>query len=248
MSAYTKIWLLGLITIFIASGPAFGQFNDSINHYIYIGSTGTYSKTNDLNSYVLANNVKFTVSKKRFSFYTANSWVYGKQSEVTSNNDFSSLVEFDFLKNEKRLYYWGNGTFDKSYSLKIDYRYQAGAGLGFNIVKNDKVLLNVTEGILYEEGSLIDKDLGDRNYDVWRNSARFKYRWVIQDIVILDGFVLYQPSISSRHDTIFKSATTLSVKVRKWISLSSALTYNEITLTDRRNLIVTYGVIMERFF
>ena len=248
MSPFSKIGLLVLTTILIASGTAFGQFNDSINHYIYIGSTGTYSKTNDLNSYVFANNLKFTISKKRLSFHTANSWVYGKQSEVQSNNDFSSLIEFDFLKNEKRLYYWGNGTFDKSYSLKIDFRYQAGAGVGLNIAKSPKLVLNLSEGIVYETGSLIDKDLGERDYDVWRNSTRFKYRWVIGDIVILDGSLFYQPSISSRNDVIFKSSTTLSIKVRKWLSLSSALTYNEITLTDRRNLIVTYGVIMERFF
>lgn len=248
MSAFVKIWLLALVTSVLAPGTAHGQFNDTINHYIYIGSTGTFSKTNDLDSYVLANNLKFTVSKKRFSFHTANSWVYGEQSDVKSNNDFSSLAEFDFLKNEKRIYYWGNATFDKSFSLKIDFRYQVGGGLGFNIVQSPKLLLNVTEGIIFETGSLVDKDLGERDYDVWRNSARFKYRWVIQDIVILDGFVLYQPSISTRHDTIFKTATTLSVKVRRWLSLSSAFTYNEITLTDRRNLIVTYGVVMERFF
>ncbi|MGC3943602.1 MAG: DUF481 domain-containing protein [Chryseolinea sp.] len=248
MSALFRVWLLGLIAVIISSGTALGQFNDSINHYIYIGSTGTFSKTNDLASYVLANNFKFTISKKKLSFNTANSWVYGEQSDVKSNNDFSSLIEFDFLKKQKRLYYWGNGTFDKSYSLKIDYRYQAGAGLGLNISQTPNLVLNVTEGLIYETGSLMDKDLGERKYDVWRNSARFKYRWVIQDIVILDGFVLYQPSISTRHDTIFKTATTLSVKVRKWLSLSSALTYNEITLTDRRNLIVTYGVVMERFF
>lgn len=248
MSALCRVWLLGLIAVLISSGTALGQFNDSINHYIYVGSTGTFSKTNDLNSFVLANNLKFSVSKKKLSFNTANSWVYGEQSDVRSNNDFSSLIEFDFLKKQKRLYYWGNGTFDKSYSLKIDYRYQAGAGLGLNIAQDAKLVLNITEGLIYETGNLIDKDLGERRYDVWRNSARFKYRWVIQDIVILDGFVLYQPSISTRHDTIFKTSTTLSVKVRKWLSLSSALTYNEITLTDRRNLIVTYGVVMERFF
>lgn len=248
MPAFARIWLLGLSAIILVSGTVQAQFNDSINHYMYLGSTGTFSKTNDLQSYVLANNVKFTVSKKKFSFHTANSWVYGEQSDVLSNNDFSSLVEFDFLKNQNRIYYWGNGTFDKSYSLKIDYRFQIGAGLGFNIVKSPKLLLNLTEGILFENGNLIDRDLGEREYDVWRNSARFRYRWVIQDIVILDGFVLYQPSISTRHDTIFKTATTLSIKVRKWLSLSSAFTYNEITLTNRRNLIVTYGIVMERFF
>lgn len=240
--------LLFTMTCVSVCAAVYGQFNDSINHYIYIGSTGTFTKTNDLNAFVINNNLKFTVSKKRFSFHTAHSWIYGEQSGVRSNNDFSSAIEFDFLKNEKRIYYWGTGAFDKSYSLKIDYRFQAGAGIGLNIVQNPKLLIILTEGILYEDGNLIDRDLGERKYDVWRNSARLKYRWLIKDIFILDGSAFYQPSISTRHDTIFKSTTTLSIKVRKWLSLSSALTYNEITLTNRRNLIVTYGVVMERFF
>ena len=248
MSAQMKMCLLGLLVVFLSTGFAHAQFNDSINHYMYVASTGTFSKTNDLNSYVLANNVKFAISKKRLSFNTANSWVYGKQSDVKSNDDFSSLVEFDFLKKQKRLYIWGNGTFDKSYSLKIDYRYQAGTGIGFNIAQQPNLVLNVTEGAIYETGSVIDNELGERRYNIWRNSTRFKYRWVMKDLVILDGFVLYQPSISTRNDVIFKTSTTLSIKVRKWLSLSSAFTYNEITLTDRRNLIVTYGVVMERFF
>lgn len=248
MSFYVKASFLGLLTFLLAAGTVRAQFNDSINHYIYVASTGTFSKTNDLNSYVLSNNVKFSISKKKLSFHTANTWVYGEQSDVRSNNDFSSLVEFDFLKKQKRLYYWGNGTFDKSFSLKIDYRYQAGAGIGVNIAQTPKLVLNVTEGLIYETGNLIHAELGERDYDVWRNSARFKYRWVMKDFIILDGFVLYQPSISTKNDMIFKTSTTLSLKVRKWLSLSSALTYNEITLTNRRNLIVTYGVVMERFF
>lgn len=234
--------------LMLFSAVAHAQFNDSINHYLYAGSTGTFTRTGELSSYVISNNIKFTVSKKRFSFHTAHSWIYGKQSNVRSNNDFSSVVEFDFLKKEKRIYYWGLSTFDKSYSLKIDYRYQAGGGIGFNIVQRPDLLINLTEGILYEKGNLIDRDLGERDYDVWRNSARIKYRWVIKDIIILDGYAFYQPSISTRKDVIFKTASTLSVKVRKWLSLSSAITYNEITLTNRRNLVITYGVVLERFF
>ncbi len=236
------------LLLILSNAVAHAQFNDSINHYLYTGSTGTFTRTGDVSSYVISNNIKFTVSKKRFSFHTAHSWIYGKQASIRSNNDFSSLVEFDFLKNEKRIYYWGSSTFDKSYSLKIDYRYQAGSGIGINLVQRPDLLINLTEGILYEKGNLIDRDLGERDYDVWRNSARVKYRWVIKDIIIFDGYAFYQPSISTRKDVIFKTASTLSVKVRKWLSLSSAITYNEITLTNRRNLVITYGVVLDRFF
>ncbi|MEO5979056.1 MAG: DUF481 domain-containing protein [Chryseolinea sp.] len=240
-------WIFSILVI-LTTSAVHAQFNDSTNHYIYVGSTGAFNKTNDLKSYVLNNAVKFTISKKAVSFHTAHSWIYGQQSDVKINNDFSSVVELDFLKNKRRFYYWAMGTFDKSYSLKIDYRFQGGLGVGYYVIDNPEWIILLSDGFIFEKGNLTDKVLGDRNYDVWRNSARVKYRWVLSDIFILDGSAFVQPSITTSHDTIIKSSTTLSLKLKKWLSVTSSVTYNRITLTERENLFVTYGVVLERFF
>lgn len=226
----------------------YAQAQDSSSYYVYGGSTGTFTKTNDLRSFVINNAVKFTASRNRLSFQTSHSWVYGKQSESKINDDISSVVELNFLKDQHKLYYWSLGTFDRSYSLKIEHRFQVGAGVGYNFFQTPRLLLVLSDGFIYEDGNLTDAYLGERNYNLWRNSLRLKYRWVISDVFILDGSAFLQPSISTRHDTILKSSTTLSMKIKKWLSISSAVNYNKITLTGRENLLVTYGIILERFF
>jgi Protein of unknown function, DUF481 len=227
---------------------AFGQFNDSITHYIYYGSTGTYNKTNDANSFVLTNAAKYTLERKKVSLHSINTWIYGEQSGVRINNDFSSVLDCDILKKQQKFYYWAIATFDKSFSLKINHRFQAGAGLGYNLIKKEHASVVLTDGFIYEKADLVDAELGQRKYDVWRNSFRIKYHWTIHNILVLDGSGFLQPSLSTDDDNIIKSTTTLSVKIKKWLSFTSSLTYNKITVTNRENLLMTYGLVMEKYF
>ena len=186
--------------------------------------------------------MKLGVTKGKFSVQNSDGWIYGEQSSIKINNDFSSVLEGDYLKNVSKLYVWGLGTFDKSYSLKINYRYQVGAGPGFTVVRDNKSSLIISDGIMFERGDLVDPELGPISYTTWRNSFRVKYRWLIHELVTFDGTGFVQPSLSHKHDNILRYTTTLSVKVRKWLSLTSSVTYNKLTRTDRQNLVVTYGI------
>lgn len=237
------------ILLFITCcGSATAQFNDSIAYYAYYNSTGTFTKTNDQRTFVFNNVLKFSVSKKITSFSTTNSWLFGNQGGVKINNDFSSALEADFLKKTNKIYYWALGTFDKSYSLKIDHRFQVGAGVGWTVVKSKNILFVLSDGFIYERADLRDAELGQLTYDTWRNSFRVKYRWDITEVIILDGSTFFQPSLSEWEDQIIRSHTSLAFKVKKWLSLTSGLTYNKVTLTGRENLLVTYGIILERYF
>ncbi|CAN5396413.1 hypothetical protein BH09BAC3_BH09BAC3_27620 [soil metagenome] len=224
------------------------QFNDSINYYVYYGSSGSFNKTNDGNSFILNNIGKFTIDKRKVTLHTINTWIYGEQSGVKINNDFSSVIDLDYLKKQQRFYYWGIATFDKSFSLKINHRFQVGAGLGYNLVKLDNASIVLSDGLIFEQADLTDKELGQLKYDVWRNSFRIKYHWTLHSILFLDGSAFVQPSLASSDDNVIKSSTTLSIKLKKWLSLSSSLVYNKITLTQRENLSITYGLVVEKFF
>jgi hypothetical protein len=216
--------------------------NDSIIYSARASSTGSFSKTNDLRSFLFNNVLKLGVSKRRFSLQNSEGWIYGEQSDVKINNDFTAVLEGDWLKNVNKLYVWGIGTFDKSYSLKINYRYQAGAGPGYTIVRNEKVTLVVSDGLMFERGDLTDAERGQITYSTWRNSFRLKYHWLIGNTVTFEGTGFVQPSLSHWNDNIIRYSTTLSIKLRKWLSLTSSLTYNKVTRTERENLIATYGI------
>lgn len=218
---------------------------DTIIYTIAASSTGSFSKTNDLKSFMLNNVIKFGFTKGKFSMQNSDGWIYGEQSNVRINNDFNVVLEGDYLKNVNKFYVWAIGTFDKSYSLKIDYRYQVGAGPGYTIVRNNKITVIVSDGILFEEGDLTDAELGRFTYSTWRNSFRLKYHWLIGEHLSFDGTGFIQPSLSNFSDNILRYSTTLSVKLRKWLSLTSSLTYNRITRTERENLVFTYGIVVK---
>lgn len=236
------------VLVVVANTAILAQLNDSTHHYISYASTGIINKTNTNRSYVLTNLLKFTLDRKQITLNAAASYVYGQLQETKTNNDFSSTVDFDLYKNIHRFYYWGLGSYDKSYSLKVNDRLQAGAGVAYNFFKGEKALLVLSDGLLYERSDLFDAN-GTRDiYQTVRNSARLKFKWIITDLLTLDGTHFLQNSLTVKNDYIIKSSTSLSLKLRKWLSFSTALQYNKITRSDRENLLLTFGLTAERFF
>jgi hypothetical protein len=112
--------------------------------------------------------------------------------------------------------------------------------------KNASIVLS--DGILYEYSDLkIDSARNDR-YSTLRNSLRLKYHFVFNGIIILDGVHFWQQSLSSREDYILKSTSSLSVKLKKWLNITSALNYNKVNRTGRKNLLFTIGLSADYYF
>jgi hypothetical protein len=237
-----------VLFLIVISKVAFCQFNDSVHYYVYYGSTGVINKTNDGKSYVLNNSLRFSISKKIMTLNTTNSWVYGEQQVHKTNNDFSSTLDFDIYKNLRKLYYWGLGNYDKSYSLKVNNRIQSGAGLGYTFIRTPTANLVFSDGIIYERSDLKNVDATSNTYQTLRNSARLKFRFVIKDLLILDGLHFFQNSLSYKNDYIIKSNTTASLKLRKWLNLTTAVNYNKLSRTHRENLLITFGLTVEQYF
>ncbi len=224
------------------------QFTDSTRHRFSFSSTGVFNKTNDARSYVLNNSIGFSINEKRFSQNIAAGWIYGQQQKILSNNDFSVNADFDYLKNIQKLYYWALVNYDESYSLKINYRLQAGAGIGYTVVKSPDLNLVLSDGFLYETSDLNDPALGKDIYQTLRNSFRVKYRWSIKNTLIFEGASFIQPSMLSLKDYIIKSNTALTVKLNKWLGINASADYNKISRTNRENLLITYGLVVDKYF
>src|ERR1700709_541100 len=139
-----------LITFVGMSQIAFSQFNDSIHYKIYYATTGVINKTDAVSSYVLNNALNLGIKKKNVSVNSSTSYIFGQQENVKTNNDFSTSLDFNLSKTFPHFYYWGLANFDKSFSLKINNRSQAGLGGAYNFVDTKQAFLNVSEGIIYE--------------------------------------------------------------------------------------------------
>ncbi|PZR27663.1 MAG: hypothetical protein DI535_09580 [Citrobacter freundii] len=227
---------------------AFSQFNDSVNYYLKYAATGTYNKTNDGRSYIFNNGVSFTMNKKKATLNSSNSWIYGKSNSNLTNNDFSSALNFDLLKNMQRLYYWGLGTYTTSYSLKINHQFQGGIGIGYNIFNRKDLELVVSNGVLYETNNLeLAPQVRDK-YNTFRNSLRIKFHLTIKDLIVLDTWDYWQPSLANFDDYIIRSSSTLTLKLRKWLGITTSLNYNRLSRTNRENLLLNFGLTAETYF
>ncbi|MEO6522840.1 MAG: hypothetical protein ABIN91_14245 [Mucilaginibacter sp.] len=64
----------------------------------------------------------------------------------------------------------------------------------------------------------------------------------------MDSNNFLQSSFSDSNDYIIRSTTTLGLKLRKWISLTTSLNYNKLNITNSQNLNFTYGLTLDKFF
>jgi len=238
-----------LLLSWLLLGPVcFSQFSDSIHYHLNFASTGVINKTNDGKSYVFSNGLGFNTRTKKVAINTSLAWVYGTQNSDLTNNDFSAHGDIDLGKSVHRLYYWGLVNYDKSFSLKINYRLQAGAGIAYSFIDSPDLKINISDGILYEKGNITDVNKTDIVYEIPRNSIRLSYRWAIKDKFMITGIHFYQPSMKDISDYIIQSTSSVSVKLRKWLSITSAVIYNKVSRTKRENLLITYGIAIERYF
>lgn len=227
----------------------FSQFSDTVNYHINFSGTGNLNRTNTGTTYLLNNTLRFQADKKKFSLNSYLSHIYGRNPTIKTNDDLLATLNLDILKGVQKFYYWGLTVFEKSYSLKVDSRFQAGAGAGYTFVNNDKANLELSDGFLFETAdlSIPDKE-GRTSYQTVRNSLRLKYRFIIKDIFRIDGINFFQPALNDGQDYIMKLNTNFSVKLYKWLNFTTSFYYNRQNITSTENLLLTYGLMLEKYF
>lgn len=237
-----------LFALILSNIVAKAQFSDSIHHYVNYAATGIINKTNDGSSYVLTNALKYNLKKKSARLNSTTSWIYGEQSQRLSNNDFTSTIDFNLYKTFPNFYYWGLANYDKSYSLKIINRLQAGLGVAYNLLDDKKAAINISNGILYESSNLQINDSTRKAFQIFRNSFRLRYRFVVNEVIVFDGLHFFQNSLSDGSDYIIRSVNSCTFKIRKWLGLTTSATYNRNQRTNRENLLITFGLTADKYF
>lgn len=230
------------------SVDVYGQFNDSVHYYARFATTGVVNRTNQSKSFVLNNALAFSVNNKAVALNSSAGWIYGQQGGKLTNNDFTTAFNVDLYKNTRKLYYWGIVNFTSSYSLNINHQFQGGGGIGYNIVNKPSIEIVVSDGLLYERSSLKVDPATNDNYQTVRNSFRLRHRWVINNIITWDGMHFWQPSLLKFDDYIIRSTSNVSIKLKKWLSLTSSVTYNKLSRTNRENLLISFGITAENYF
>lgn len=226
---------------------AFAQYSDSVHHRLQFSSTGNLNRTVDGQSYLFNNAVNFGIRKKKLEFNSSNGWVYGTNIDKLSNNDFNSTLDFNFYQTP-RFYYWGLGAYTTSYSLNINNRVQGGLGVAYEFFDSEDIRLNISEGALFEYGEVQVPDSSIRYYHIVRNSLRLKFMYRMNDRFKVNAAGFWQPSFKDFNDYLLNGDLSISWRLYKWINLSAGAKYEKVTLTNRENVLLTYGIVLERFF
>ncbi len=112
---------------FNALGQDTTQVEKPTSYHINYSSTAIANNNTDNSSFVTNNNLKFNVAKDNVYINTTNSWIYGSQTSGLTNNDFFSSLDFNLFHKPIKWYYWGIGSYEKSYSLKINEAFTYGS-------------------------------------------------------------------------------------------------------------------------
>ena len=246
-----RLLTISLIYLFniLVFENATAQFNDSTNYFVSLSSIGAANKTNDREQWLLNNNFRFSIYKKHISLNSSAGFIFGQQNGLLSNRDFLGALDFNRYLNERPVYFWGLATYEKNYSLKIQSRVQTGLGVGYNVLERDNAVITLSDGILYEHSDLPLTAEGENiDYATFRNSFRLKYRFVIRNNITFEGSDFLQHSLSDRSDYIIRSQTNLSIKLLRWFAITAGVTYNKLSKTGRENLLMNFGVTIERYF
>jgi hypothetical protein len=221
-------------------------------HYTYAG-TGSLNNSNSLHSFVLNNALKLSLAKRSSTVDFNNNWIYGKQDAVLTNNDFSSSLALNLYKTLRHSYYWGMANYNTSVPLLINKQLQAGVGIGYNLIDKKKATLILSDGPLFELGDLYDSLYSptghifqrDR-YRTVRNSARILVHWIIQDRYTFDGTAFLQNSFAYWNDYILRLSGSISIKLYKWLNLTSAASYSKFTRTRGQNTLLSFGLTIQQ--
>lgn len=235
--------LLFVFCIFF-SIKLFAQYSDTTNYHIALSSAGSINKTNEDRAYLLNNSLSIGMKKQEFVLNSTSTWLYGKQNSNLSNNDFSSTINFNLYKTFPHFYYWGLLNYNTSYSLKLKNQLLAGGGIAYSFLDKPNAYINLSDGVLFDQSSLI---VGER-YNTLRNSLRLQYHFAFKEIITVDGSHFLQNSFARKGDHIIRSVTSVGLKLRKWISLTTSLNYNKLNITSRENLNLTYGLSIDKYF
>lgn len=248
MFALTMDKVLSTLLFLLISVCAFAQFNDTTHYHTNYTTSGSINKAKTGSSYLLNNALLLEMKQKDGMLTSTNTWIYGRSDGNLTNNDYSSYLNFDYYKSLPHFYEWGLANYNTSYSLKINNQLLTGLGLAYRVLDRKNAKVNISDGILYDKSDLYLNDTIRDIYHTFRNSLRLQFKFTIKDIFTVNSSSFLQNSLNNEGDYIIRSNTSLGIKLRKWLSFTSTLSYNKMNRTQSENLLFTYGLTLDRFF
>lgn len=192
----------------------------------------------------LASAFDYRVSKA-FTFSSNPSFVYGQQNGILAEREWFGDFRATLFP-ERRFYYLGFGSFERSNLRQINRRWTVAGGVGYKLLNHKRAYISVTNVVLQEFSDFSELD----DINVVRNSTRLYGEYTFGgDRYTITHTAFYQPALD-RSNLRWNATLSLTIKLSPLISLRSTLAnaYESLVVPGRQNndLRFTAGLVYER--
>lgn len=214
-----------------------------IPHQLQLNLGGSINKTGDGVSYLLQHGLGYQYRHQYDVLNARFKHVFGQSLNTLTNRDYTFGMDYNRFWTPGKIWYtWVLGNYTSSYSLNVLSQWQLGIGLAWNAVDRDDLWLNISDGIIYETGRIVNTELLEENRQTLRNSLRINFGWVWKEKLEFKTVNYWQPSLHQISDYLVNSQTDLKYRFYKGFQLALSLSYNKASMTDKENLVFTYGI------
>lgn len=239
--------------IFCAFGSAFAQLSeaDTARFSIRAATTGSLSLGN-VERFLVISNVDFSHLTKRIGLKTSNTYIYGTFRRTLTEDDFISK-NFFYLVPQNRFYPYLMLWLEKNYRRRFDLRYQMGAGITYQLLRQKKNSIKLSLNLTTEETRFFNNQFrefenGDsRVIATWRVAGRlYGHHRLLKNKLHFTYEFWYQPSLEYEDNFRYHGDFLLEIALNKILSFRTAFNYTHenivLTGVQRDDTFFTFGL------
>jgi len=230
----------------VAQNAGLSKTDPSAHAFRYrLAADGTITSGNINRALIqLASSFDYQVSN-HFRLSSNPSFVYGRQNGLLAEREWFGDFRTTLFP-ERRFYYLGFGSFERSNLRQINRRWTVAGGAGYKLLNRKKAYISITNVVLQEFTDFTE--LNDIN--IIRNSTRLYGEYTLGgDRYVITHTAFYQPSLN-RSNLRWNATLSLTIKLSTLISLRTTLAnaYESLVVPGRQNndLRFTAGLVYER--
>jgi Protein of unknown function, DUF481 len=250
-----KIILLIFLTMITTQSLAQLNESDSIRWQIKFNSTTSVLDGNVART-LLLNRVELAHANHNWGISTRNDYQYGLTRYVLTENDVISY-NFFYLKPWSKIYPYIMGLLETNLRRKIDFRYQIGPGVSWNVVDKNRSLVKLSLTGTYENtrygGTLFDEEVfnGSNVIETWRVTGRIFGKHSLKSKVRISYEFWWQQSLNEQVNYRYHTEEAIEFPVTKHIAFRTAVRYSyeniELVGLKPYDLFWTYGLTITNF-
>ncbi|MCB0490144.1 MAG: DUF481 domain-containing protein [Cyclobacteriaceae bacterium] len=235
---------------------AFAQLNesDSISWQVKAAFTGSILDGNIART-LLLNRIELINANPTWGLSTRNDYQYGRTFKKLSESDLISY-NFIYYHPQARIYPYVMGLVETNLRRKIDFRYQVGPGLSWNIVQNQSHVVKLSATATFEStrfnGSTFEEVIydGSNVIETWRATGRIFARHQLASKVRVSYEFWLQQSIQEKVNFRYHAEASLEIPFSQKLAFRSSVrySYENIQLIGLKpfDLLWTYGLSYTR--